>query len=445
MNLPMVSRTAASLLLVGLLAGCGSDSTAPAAAPAVVAPTTFTVAGTAATGAALDGATITIIGSDGTSYPAAGAAPIVTGADGSYSIVLPLSAKPPFVVTAVKNDVSLVSVVAEAKDSTANVTPVTNLIASRLSSSGDPAKLAAEFLADPKLIDLAKITTSVAEVVKLVQPLMDAVGDSTNPLSGNIQVAVTNGTGADKMLDSLSISITPNSASTVNIAVSVKQKQAEGEQPVVIAFSGGTGATAPAATLPTVVATDLVTSGNATLISDFLQRVTACYALPQTDRVASGGTTAADIKAAACKDVFAGNDPTSFKSSGAIVSSTGAWSSIFNANAVGVKFDRGSYEFTRGNGDLVIAFRSTDSAGNSNNQTLAVRTDTDGKLRAIGNQYKYNGGVNAYQQLRNFINQPAADYYSTGYNLTVNATADVADVAKVVVTSPSGKTLVLMP
>jgi hypothetical protein len=435
-------------LLVGVLAGCGSDSTAPAAAPVVVAPTTFTVAGTAATGAALDGATITITGSDGKTYPAAGDPAIVTAADGSYSIILPLTAKPPFVVQAVRADISLVSVVAEAKDSTANVTPVTNLIASRLSSSGDPTKLAAEFLADPTLLDLAKITASVAEVVKLIQPLMDAVGDSTNPLNGNIQVAVTAGTGADKMLDSLSISITPSSDKTVNIEVSVKQKQAEGEQPVVIAFSGGTGVTAPAATLPTVVATDLVASGNAALIADLLQRIQACYAVPLADRIASGGKTAADIVAPACRTIFSGDDPANFKSGGAIVSAAGAWSSIFSGinlpDTKGIRFDNGSYDFTRANGDLVIAFRSLSSLDAVTYSTAVVRTE-GGKLKLIGNQYKYNGDVNAYQQLRNFINQPAADYYSTGYNLTVNATADVADVAKVVVTSPSGKTLVLMP
>ncbi|MBE0615817.1 MAG: hypothetical protein IH604_19275 [Burkholderiales bacterium] len=431
------------MLLAGVLSACGSsnDPAPETAAPVVAAPTTFAVSGTAATGAALDGATITITGSDGKTYPAAGEAPIVTGTDGSYTITLPLTAKPPFVVTAVRSDISLVSVIAEAKDSTANVTPVTNLIASRLSSSGDPAKLAAEFLADPTLLDLAKITASVAEVVKLIQPLMDAVGDSTNPLSGNIQLAVTNGTGADKMLDSLSISIVPSSDKTVNIAVSVKQQQAEGAQPVVIAFSGGTGATAPAATLPTVVATDLVDSGNAVLIADLLKRMTACYALPQADRVVSGGTVVVDIKATACKDMFVGNDAANYLNSGAKVSSTGAFAGLFGTGT-GATFDLGSYEFTRGNGDWVIAYRLT-ASGNVSYNTLAVRVDTDKKLRVIGNQYKYNGGVNAYQQVRNFVAQPAADYYSTGYNLTVNNTADVADIVKVVVTSPSGKTLLL--
>jgi len=450
MNLSMVSKITASLLLVGVLTAC-SSSNDPAPAAGTPPATTFTVSGTAATGAALDNATITIIGSDAATYPAAGEAPIVTAADGSYTIILPLSAKPPFVVQAVRDDISLVSVIAEAKDTTTNITPVTNLIASRLSSSGDPAKLAAEindnFKANkPVLFDAAALKVKVDEIVALIQPLMDAVGDSTNPLTGNIQAAVTAGTGADRMLDSLSISITSSGANTVNIEVSVKQVQTdESAQNAVVTFTGGAGATTPAA-LATIDPTTLVTlpKGNGELIADLLTRMTACVALPQTTRV--NGTGAANIVAPECLDVFWNKDPTTFLSNGARVSSTGAFAGLFGTGS-GAVFDRGNYEFTRGNGDLVISYRQSDPvSGNSSHNTWAVRLDTlENKLRIIGNQYKYNGVVNAYQQLRNFIKQPAADYYSTGYNLHVTTTADVADVAKIVVTSPKGNTLVLMP
>jgi len=442
----LISKITAGIVLVGALAACGSSSNNTATAPAAPAPTTFTVAGTAATGAALDSATITITGSDGTTYPAAGDPPVLTGTDGSYTITLPLSAKPPFVVTAVKNDVSLVSVVPEAKDTTTNITPVTNLIASRLSSSGDPAKLAAEIQADPTLVDLAKVTAKVAEVVAAIKPLMDAVGDATDPLNGNIQAAVTAGTGADKVLDSLAITITPSGANTVNIEVAVKQVQAdESAQPTAITFTGGSNATTPAA-LPTIDSATLVTppKGNAVLIADLLARMTACVALPQTTRV--NGTGAANIIAPECLDVFWNNDPTTYLGNGARVSSTGAFAGLFGTGS-GAVFDRGAYEFTRGNGDLVISYRQSDPvSGNFSYNTWAVRLDTTkNKLQVIGNQYKYNGAVNAYQQLRNFLVQPAADYYSTGYNLNVNRTADVAGIVKVVVTSPKGETLLLRP
>jgi len=445
-NRRMRLKTLAAALICGsvlALAGCGGSGGEVAATAAAPAPTSFTVAGTAATGAVFANATVTIIGSDGTTYPAAGETAVVTGTDGSYTITLPLTAKPPFVVQAVRDDKTLVSVVAEAKDSTTNITPVTTLIASRLSTSGDPAKLADEIKADPTLVDATKLTAKVAEVVTLIKPVMDAVGDNTDPLNGKI---VADGTGADKVLDSLSISITPSSATTVNIEVAVKQKLADGVDPTVVAF---TNATAPAAALPAVTATDLVPSGTAALIADFLQRMTACYALPLTDRVSSGGTAAADIIAPACKTLFAGDDPTSYKSDGIIVSSTRAFSGIFNSAKTGVTFDRGSYEFTRGNGDLVIAYRASDTSSNSAYFTLVVQIDSGtGKLKAIGNQYQYNGSVTAWHQLRTFINQPAATYYSTGYLPNVNNSVDANGnpiFAKVVVTTPKGGVLTLKP
>lgn len=447
-NYSLASKAVAGLLLVGALAACGGGSGGVSTQTAAVVPaaTTFTVAGTAATGAPFAGATVTIIGSDGTIYPAAGEAAVVTGADGSYTIVLPLTAKPPFVVQAARDDKTLVSVVAEAKDTTTNITPVTNLIASRLSPTGDPASLASQIQADATLIDATKLTAAVTEVKTLIQPLMDAVGTTADPLNGNIQADVVAGTGADKLLDSLAITITPSGTNTVNIEVAVKQVQAdESAQPTAIAFAGGAGATAPAP-LPAVDPSTLVPppKDNAVLIADLLTRMTACVALPQTTRV--NGTGAANIIAPECLDVFWNNDPTTYLSNGARVSSTGAFAGLFGTGS-GAVFDRGNYEFTRGNGDLVISYRQSDPvSGNFSYNTWAVRLDTSkNKLRVIGNQYKYNGAVNAYQQLRNFINQPAADYYSTGYNLNVNSTADVASVVKIVVTSPNGKTLLLKP
>ncbi|MHB8668601.1 MAG: hypothetical protein ACYC7B_13900 [Burkholderiales bacterium] len=442
----MASKTAAGLLLVGALAACGGGGGSTASTAVVPAATSFTVAGTAATGAPFAGASITVTGSDGKTYPAAGAPAVVTGADGSYTITLPLTAKPPFVVTAVLNAINLVSVVAEAKDTTTNITPVTNLIASRLSPTGDPASLATQIQADASLIDATKLSAAVTEVKTLIQPLMDAVGTTADPLNGNIQADVAAGTGADKLLDSLAITITPSGANTVNIEVAVKQVQAdESAQPTAIAFTGGAGATAPAP-LPAVDPTTLVPppKGNAVLIADLLARMTACVALPQTTRV--NGTGAANIIAPECLDVFWNNDPTTYLSNGARVSSTGAFAGLFGTGS-GAVFDRGAYEFTRANGDLVISYRQSDPvSGNFIYNTWAVRLDTaKNKLRVIGNQYKYNGAVNAYQQLRNFVAQPAADYYSTGYNLNVNATADVANVVKVVVTTPKGTTLLLKP
>lgn len=250
-----MATTAAGLLLVGALAACGGGGGTD---PTVAAPATFSVTGTAATGAPFAGATVTLVDSTGAPFTANA----VTAADGSYTITVLLSAKPPFVVQAVSADktVTMVSVVAEAKDTNTNITPITNLIASRLSPSGDPTKLAAELKANPALFDSAALKIKVAEIVALIKPLMDAAGDSSDPLNGKL---VADGTStADKVLDSLTITITPSSASSVDIVVTAKPKPDDTASPMPISFTGG-GTNAP------VTVTVTAPSGTPSVPADF--------------------------------------------------------------------------------------------------------------------------------------------------------------------------------
>ncbi|MDZ4126559.1 MAG: hypothetical protein U1E02_20615, partial [Hydrogenophaga sp.] len=111
---------------------------------------------------------------------------------------------------------------------------------------------------------------------------------------------------------------------------------------------------------------------------------------------------------------------------------------------------RGTYEFTRSNGDIVAGYKSRDAGGNEAYDTFVLKDDGDGKLRLIGNQYRFGGGVKAYQQRRNFItlDQQAYDYFSTGYvtdvpNTQRNSGGNLFD--RVVVTTPTGATLLLRP
>jgi hypothetical protein len=226
------------------LAACGGSGGTD---PTVIAPATFNVSGTAATGAPFAGATVTLVDSTGAPF----AANAVTAADGSYIVKVLQSAKPPFVVQAVSADkaTTLVSVVSEAKDTNTNITPITNLIASRLSPSGDPTKLAGELKAGTATFTTATLQVKVAEIVALIQPLMDAAGDKSDPLNGKL---VADGTStADKVLDSLAISITPSSASSVNIVVTAKPKPDDTASPTPMTFTGG-GTNAPVTVTVTV-------------------------------------------------------------------------------------------------------------------------------------------------------------------------------------------------
>lgn len=202
-----LSSLAAALLSAALLtvAGCGGGSTPP-----TPEPPSITLSGVAATGAAFVDAVITVIDSTGavvgTSEP--------VGTDGVYAVTLSANAKAPFVLVASRTDANgdtqtLVSVVESATQTTANVTPITTLIASRLSSSGDPTKLDEELAAGTVEITPQAVADTVAEVKAILAPLLAATGTAdANPLTDSF---TTDGTGYDRLLDSISITIVPAS------------------------------------------------------------------------------------------------------------------------------------------------------------------------------------------------------------------------------------------
>ncbi len=461
-----------SLIFSGLialtLAGCGggsSDTGGVLPTPSPVAqvpavPSAVTLSGVAATGAAFSGGVVSATDSTGA---AVGTSSLV-GDDGRFSIKLSIGAKAPFVLVAERATLNgqferLVSVVSTTTGDTAtvNLTPVTTLIAALLSPSGDPTKLAAEVSAGTARVTSASVATTVDQVQTLLAPLLVATNTSTiNPLTGSFSV---NGSGYDRLLDSVHVSITPASATASNIEVAVKQQTAEGAQPATVSFTSASAATVQ---LPAVEAGTLVPDGTSVKINQFLTDLTACYALPLADRVNGVSATstavvggASDVKASACRTLFVGADPAGYLSNGQRVgrdaSNSGAFAGLFRRGADGVVFSQGSYEFTRSNGDLVLGYKSRDSVGNEGYDTLVVRRDSaDGKLKLVGNQYAYPGGVVPYQQVRQFImlNQSAYNYRSTGYTLNVDNKTDSAGVPlfdRVEVTTPRGGTLVLKP
>lgn len=439
------SGWALSGLVLLALAGCGGSGSGGQATGGS-SPTGITVSGVAASGAAFTDAVITVIDSRGITVGRS--QPV--GTTGAYSITLDAAALAPFVLVATRTDAngtkqSLVSVLASASTTTANITPITTLIASRLSPSGDPSRLAEELAAGNAILSAQAVADTVTEVQAILAPLLTATGTATfNPLTGTFS---TDGTGYDRLLDSVNISFLPDSATTTNIEITVKQEVADGVPPTSLSFSSTTTTVAP---LPAINPATLIAEGTSARITNFLSALTACYALPANQRAVAPST----VLAAACLDVFHNNDPTLFKSNGGTVSSTGAFSGLFNANSVGSVFSQGSYEFTRANAekDIVIGYKVRGTDGGESYDTFVLRTSNiDGKLRLIGNQHRFPGRVSAYQQRRNFISlgQEGYDYFSTGYVLDVANRQRPSNLGpvfnRVVVTTPTGAVLTLQP
>src|ERR1700733_5617805 len=128
----MMTRSMAGLwLLTGLLAGCGSSKNSESKDAAIDgvardAPTAGTLTGVAAQGSPITGATVTVAGASGGSATAA----TTTDVNGNYTVDT-TGLTPPFLVkvsggTATATLFSVAPVV----NSTANVTPYSNLLVS---------------------------------------------------------------------------------------------------------------------------------------------------------------------------------------------------------------------------------------------------------------------------------------------------------------------------
>lgn len=438
------AAVAASLLLVAC--GGGGGAGAGDAGQAV------NVTGVAATGAPLANATLQIYGKDGVAILAT---PVTVAADGSYAATIPATATGPFVFEVDNGTEKIYSVLpAKTTAPVVNVTPISHLIAAKLSSTGNPFSLAKEMATSSTVFSAAEVSSTTSAVMAALQPLVTALqlDSNINPLSATF---TANGTGLDRMLDSLDIKVEPKGTTSM-IEVTMKQAVTESGDLPKIAFAHNATPTA----LPTVDPTKLVTAGLTPKIQALLDKLTACYADPLSTRITSGGTTATDIQSQNCKDAFIGSNPAGYKSGGMVIAKTQHFGGMFTASdTAGVTFSDPKFFYSVGatvpngpaQGDIVFGYRWKDEYGNFQIEKNVGRIDTDGKLKLIGNQYLYDGGVGPYSQRRNYLNQTASTFHSVGYSFSLSCaqlnqykTAG-NKVVKVNVTAPGGRVITFVP
>ena len=453
MNKKTRGGLAAAVLLALAACGGGGDgggsTSAPVAGttPPVTEPvaTPATLSGVAATGAAFAGATVTV-----TDQTGATVCTTQTDDKGAYSCTLPLGTKAPLVIKASRDELSFYSTTASAGSGTANVTPLTTIVVSQLSPDGNPASLAGAITTRPESVTTTTIQAQVSELLTALQPLLSALNVTIDPMSG---VFVADGTGQDKLLDAISVSVRPD-GTAANIEITVKAQPATADAaPISIVFRSD-ATTVP--TLPAVTASQLLAIPSPAMVAGLFERMTACYALPASQRVTNGNDngvvtgTAANVVAPACRSLFLNDDPSTYYSNGNNVgrdaNNRGAYASLFRSGATGLKWERGNFEFLRTNGDVVMSYRWVDATGNAENDTLIAR-NVDGTLKLVGNGNAYSASVRPFSEDRDLINASAFSSFTTGYNISIdNRLASGASVfAKVVVTTPFGSQLTYVP
>lgn len=433
------------LALALLLAACGGGGGTGSDPVVQPAPQPVVLRGVAATGAPMAQATVRV-------FDASGATVCSTSTDsgGRYSCDLGTTPLAPFTVQAQAGSETLYSAAAVASSATVNVTPLTNLIVARLAPNGDPATLVDAVRNDHSLVSAGRLQAGVAEVAAMLAPLTTAAGDSTNPISGSF---AADGTGHDKVLDTLQINIRPE-ATVSNIQITLKvQPASDTSAPVELSFKSNEAAPPPPAI--TLRPADLPPDNIAAGVAGFFQRMQACYALPLATRVAgvaAGAVTAsgnaASVQAPACRTLFVGDDPAGFLDNGLRVGSGGAFAGLFRESSTGARFEEGRFEYRWASGDLFVTFRSTTTSGAVAHQTMTLRESATG-LKAVGNQYAYDANVRPYAVDREFPLQPAFSYLGTGYNAAIANRIDPATgqpmFTEVRVTMPNGRQMLYRP
>lgn len=374
----------------------------------------FAVTGIAATGAPLVDATVQIY--DAQARPLL-SNPVRVGEDGSYAVEIPAGAQGPFVFEVNNGTEKFYSVMADKSSAQLNITPLSHLIAAKLSPTGNPYTLAAEIASGSAQVTSATTAAEVSRVMGVLSPLTTALSlGNINPLTENF---IANGTGFDRLLDSLDVKVEPKSVGA-QIDLTLKQAVREDQDLPRISFSVGE----TPAQLGTVQAAKLVNAGLTPKIQTLMKQLTDCYAIPLANRVANNASVASDISSQTCKDAFIGSDPANYRSSGMRVARGEHFSGIFTtAHTAGVKFSDPKFLYTVETSvlggpqkdDVAFSYRWKDEYGNFQIERGIGRLDSDGKFKLIGNQYKYDIGVTPYAQRRSFLRQTESTYFSVGY------------------------------
>ena len=424
----------------------GGGSSSSASAP-------ISISGTAAIGAPLAGAKVQV-------YDAAGNLVVGDGlvqANGSYSVTIPAGKQGPFVFVVDDGDQQFMSVLSDTSQTTVNITPLSNLLAASLSTSGNPANLVAEIVNKSADINATTYAAKVAALRTAIAPVLTAAGVSASTFDPVRSAFSANGAGIDKVLDVMDVSITPSTATSSNIELTVKISLNEDDVNPNNSLKYNTAAGLTGA-LPNITTADLPPDGTSVLIQGLLDKLTACYSVPLASRISANGSAATDITAQACKDVFINSNPDLYLSSGSKVGKTSHFGGMFTAT-VPVTFERpkffGAVRTSQTNGpqagDMLIGYRWKDDFGNFQYERAMVRktNTTPAKLEIVGNGYLYDSAVTPYAQLRQFIREKDRDYYSVGYSpfvarrLYPAGGGGTKSISRVKVTTPTGREILL--
>lgn len=335
--------------------------------------------GVAANGAPLDGASVTLLDATGKTLT------VVANDAGLFNFPDLSDYRAPFQISASAQvgakQVTLYSVYANALadgSNTVNVTPLTSAIAALVAPNGVIADLSATQLAS---ITPAQVSAITSQVVAVIAPLASKIPGmpSTTGFDPVTTTFVANGTGADRLLDFLDVSVRPD-----GVAISNKMTIPTADS---TANAAATLAKGGVSTVTPLSAGDVV---NLDGIDDLVALFKRCFAVNAsqrlTNKTASSATLVDECKPMALPGYL--HNGNTFMS---------RWSGLLNAASMNssARFARPEFRLRLGSNPEVIAvnFNMVDKDGVGYTLPEIIQKQTDGSWRLYGNQRKANAFV----------------------------------------------------
>jgi len=424
-------KTAAYISIAAFLSACGGGGSSSSSTSSTV-PSSSTLGGVAATGAPFDGATVIVKDSTGATVGTT-----TTNPDGSYEIRFdPRQFTPPYVATVTGNigsgTESLVSVIPSGSLTaenviTANITPITNAIASRISSTGNPLSLADNITTEKTNISSANVVSVENSFRALLESHLTSVG---LPSSFNL-INSTFTASFDKLLDNIKLDTSP----TGQITMTSSAGQAVDDL-LASASAPNTGSTLiiPNGQLPTVsdkASIPTLPSGASVIGIDVLETVRLslnnCYALPVATR-----TTSTE-----CNSMISSAYKNDGRSKAVEFGSSSPLNLSDTANT-GMTFMKPEIlrqlSTTLGSERLVVRITGTrradltDGTANTTRELVSVAENSPSGWILVGNQRDFNTFINAAASKRIIANNTANNRYETGLNLYIQDNSAITNV-----------------
>lgn len=369
------SVAACSLCLV---VSCSSDNNA-----------SNVLSGVAATGAPLSGATIEVYDSTG-----AKVATTISDSSGNYRTDT-FAAVGPYVLKAISGNTVLQSVQIAADNSPVNITPLSNLVSTLLSPTGNAENLVNELSKNKAIIQASALVEKKVFVKSLIEPVAKAISLPSGFDVINTSM-VANGTGIDQVLDNVSIAISPDTdSSTIQV---VFKKAGPGEyEPQIITFSSKDSSSNVIASVNGVQYTsnDAYDPKMTRKILDWVKKNNDCHKIPAKNRwIGEAGSKVFTKDAEVCNRIFYNNNPALFKDFGVTAEEvfTGNYSTKTWTQDV---VTEPQYVYTTATGEVMVRAKAVIIRDDDSTYeryfffNLTPDPNNDNELRSLGNGYEY--------------------------------------------------------